>query len=368
MESDDDILSCFIEDAREHLTGIEESLLDMEQAGAGADPDLVNTVFRAAHSIKGGAGFLGLEKARDLAHRLETLLHMMRTGEMVPGPGTVSPLLAGFDLLRALVESGKDGNGRDISGTLDALAGLVSSHLPEQERPLMGSKLDISLPGTASFSLDMLTLRQSLQGGKNLYLVEYDLIHDVHARGKTPLDILSVMESSGLILDSRIDLDAVGDLDGPLTNRIPFHLIFATIVEPDVVGYLFSLDPSRIRVIDPQALQPPKTEGRSPDGIILELTGDLDAPALDKLKPEVLNALASGSSLTLDLGRAGLPGAAFVQFVCAAHLSFRDRGKTLALSGVSTEARKRLDALGLGPAPPACAAGGCPMSNAGALP
>jgi len=232
----------------------------------------------------------------------------------------------------------------------------------------MDSTLDITLPGAPSFSLDRLTLEQSLQGGKNLYLVEYDLIHDVHAKGKTPLDIMSLMEASGLILDSRIDLDAVGDLDGPLTNRIPFHLLFATIVEPDVAGYLFALDPSRVKVIDPDALRPPQEDAPLPAGITLGLSGELDAHALEKLKPEVMDALESGKSLSLDLSRAGLPGAAFVQFVCAAHRSFLERGRTLSLRGVSAEARGRLDALGLGAVPPACAGGGCPMAKGEALP
>jgi len=369
MDSDDDILAAFIEDTREHLTGIEESLLDMEQAGADADQEMVNTVFRAAHSIKGGAGFLGLDKVRDLAHRLENVLHMMRTGEMVPGPETVSPLLAGFDLLRTLVDAAKDGNGLDITGALESLGQLAACHLSDQTRPLMGSSLELAVPGGPPFSLDKLTLKQSLQGGKNLYLVEYDLIHDVHAKGKTPLDILSLMESSGLILDSRVDLDAVGDLDAPLSNRIPFYLLFATIVEPDVVGYLFALDQSRIRVVDPASL-----EGESDTGVdeeppmVVELSGETDAPALQKLKPEVLAALEAGKSVTLDVSRAGLPGAAFVQFVCAAHNSFENRGRTLRLSGVSTQARQRLDMLGLACVPPACARETCPLVHGEARP
>ena len=46
----------------------------MEQAGAAIDEQLVNRVFRAAHSIKGGAGFFDLLKIKELAHRTENVL------------------------------------------------------------------------------------------------------------------------------------------------------------------------------------------------------------------------------------------------------------------------------------------------------
>ena len=65
---DDSILQMFLEDTREHLTDIETDLLDIEEAGAEFDLELVNKVFRTAHSIKGSAAFLSLINIRDLAH------------------------------------------------------------------------------------------------------------------------------------------------------------------------------------------------------------------------------------------------------------------------------------------------------------
>ncbi len=50
---DDDILKAFIDESFEHLADIEGDLLAIEQGGVGIDMDLVNKVYRAAHSIKG---------------------------------------------------------------------------------------------------------------------------------------------------------------------------------------------------------------------------------------------------------------------------------------------------------------------------
>ncbi len=257
-QMDDDIMSMFVEDTREHLANIESALMDMERGGADIDEELVNTVFRAAHSIKGGAGFLNLANIRDLAHRLENLLHMIRNREIVPDTRVINRLLAGFDRLLALVESAPTSDAEDIADMLDALSDLTAEHLPCEQRAEARAVVPIAVSpgGGALFNLDALSLRQATAEGRNLYLVEYDLIHDVQARGKTPLDVISTMESSGLIVDCRMELAAVGDLDAQPSNRIPFYVLFASIVEPDIVGYLFALEPDRIRPLDPAALLP----------------------------------------------------------------------------------------------------------------
>ncbi|HIL08660.1 MAG TPA: hybrid sensor histidine kinase/response regulator, partial [Candidatus Latescibacteria bacterium] len=86
---DDHILQAFIEESQEHLDGIENDLLRIEAAGAEIDDDLVNEVFRAVHSIKGGSSFLGLENITELAHAMESVLNMVRNRQLVlDGTGT----------------------------------------------------------------------------------------------------------------------------------------------------------------------------------------------------------------------------------------------------------------------------------------
>lgn len=354
MDSDDDILALFIEDTVEHLAGIEASLMDLEQAG-NSDEELVNTIFRAAHSIKGGAGFLGMDNVRELAHRLENILHMVRAGELAAGNGVVSALLKGFDLLRGLVRQGLESNRQDISGCIGELSELLAGNLPPAKQGLLEENVLIPLPGGAdSFSLDRLSLEQALEGGRYIYLVEYDLIHDVHARGKTPLDIFAVMESSGLILDCRTDLAAVGDLDGPVANVIPFYLLYATIVEPDVVGYLFALDISRIRVVDPDVLR--GGQAAAPAPLRLEAPRGSEPGELDALRQALLEALDAQPAVELDMAGATEPGAGLFQLLCCAQRSFSAKGKPLTLSGIPPEAAVRALLLGFAPGSPAARA------------
>lgn len=373
MDFDDEILSSFIEDTREHLAGIEASLMDMEQTDADSYPELVNTVFRAAHSIKGGASFLALDKVRDLAHKLENVLHMMRNGEMMPDQTVISALLGGFDLLRNLVEDVQPSNDQDISAAIAALSDLTTRNLTAEGKELLTQEVSVPLPGGGlPISMDRLSLEQATQGGRYLYLVEYDLIHDVHARGKTPLDIIAVMESSGLIVDCRMDLPSVGDLDAPPVNRVPFYLLYATIVEPDVVGYLFALDASRIRLIDHQAMlgqkdeEPGSAPGVSAAAATLELGGSLDPDALTGIKQRVLEVLARGENATLDMSRAESPGTAFVQFVCAAVRSFAAKGLSLTLQAAPPGWPDLLSGLGFDSATAeACGLAGRPPATGG---
>ena len=81
---DDETIQMYVEESLEHLGDIENDLLSMEESGADIDEELVNSVFRAAHSIKGGAGFMGLTSIKELSHRIENNLGLVRSREIVP--------------------------------------------------------------------------------------------------------------------------------------------------------------------------------------------------------------------------------------------------------------------------------------------
>lgn len=118
---DDEILQGFIEESLEHLADIENDLLAIEEAGADIDVELVNKVFRAAHSIKGGAGFMGLTVIQDLAHAAENVLGLIRSEKLVPNPDIINVLLMAADELQQLIENVATSNSVDISSHTNAL-------------------------------------------------------------------------------------------------------------------------------------------------------------------------------------------------------------------------------------------------------
>ena len=96
---DDETLQMYLEESLEHLADIENDILAIEADGADINEDLVNKVYRAAHSIKGGAGFMGLTNIKDLTHEMENILGKIRSREMIPDSGIANALLTAADAL-----------------------------------------------------------------------------------------------------------------------------------------------------------------------------------------------------------------------------------------------------------------------------
>ncbi|MFN7919772.1 MAG: chemotaxis protein CheA [Bryobacteraceae bacterium] len=91
----------FFQETAEHLTHLEAGLLALEDKPG--DPELLNAIFRAAHSVKGGAGMLGFEAIQSFTHSLENLLDRLRSGGATVTPPLAGLLLESVDTLRGLV-------------------------------------------------------------------------------------------------------------------------------------------------------------------------------------------------------------------------------------------------------------------------
>ncbi|MBF0241602.1 MAG: chemotaxis protein CheW [Desulfamplus sp.] len=280
MIEDDEILQMYIEESLEHLSDIESDLLTIEGDGENIDIDIVNNVFRAAHSIKGGAGFMGLTTIKGLAHSLENVLDLIRNRELVPTPNRISVLLKGFDKLENLMNDIQASNDEDVSEYIEALANITTSsengdeeqlEIEIKETEIIESEdittddesqsnnsffLNITLadgrvfPAVSQYSVD-----QAKEDGRFIYLVEYDLIKDIHNKNKNPTEIFDSLEKTGAIIDSRIDFDSVGTLESnQLFSTIPFQMLFTSILEPDMTTTLFDLEEEYIHVISDDML------------------------------------------------------------------------------------------------------------------
>ena len=96
------IIHYFIEEAQEHLETVEQGLLDLTEVIA--DAERVNEMFRAAHSIKGGAAMLGFDSIKSVAHKLEDCFKILRDHPVPIDRKLETLFLAGCDALKTLVE------------------------------------------------------------------------------------------------------------------------------------------------------------------------------------------------------------------------------------------------------------------------
>ena len=102
--------AAFFEEAAEHLTTLEEGLLKLEASPD--DKELINGIFRSAHSIKGTGGALGFGEIAAFTHDLETVLDRMRNGEMLATATRVELLLRATDALLDLCRYEPRGHAR----------------------------------------------------------------------------------------------------------------------------------------------------------------------------------------------------------------------------------------------------------------
>ncbi|NOT96163.1 MAG: chemotaxis protein CheA, partial [Nitrospira sp.] len=123
-----EILNDFLTESTEMIDVLDQRFLALE-----ADPnnaDLLNEIFRAMHSMKGGAGFLGFNHLVDVTHRGESILNKMRQGEMAVIPSIINVILEAVDVVKAIMH--------DIRAT------GTDSNVPTEE---MAKKLDDVLAG-----------------------------------------------------------------------------------------------------------------------------------------------------------------------------------------------------------------------------
>ena len=103
----EEFISYFRDEAEELLQQIDADLLKLEEfvSSGESDPEIIASLFRALHTVKGSSGMLGFNEVQALAHKLENLCDLLRKDRMPLSESVVDSLFSGRDLLTGLVES-----------------------------------------------------------------------------------------------------------------------------------------------------------------------------------------------------------------------------------------------------------------------
>ena len=121
------IRAVFFEECEENLSALETGLLALQEGAE--DWEIINTVFRAVHSIKGGASIFSLDALIDFAHLFESALSQVRARELALDGGIIKTLLKAADALTDLVRAARVGQEVDpavVAPLIDELANLVA--------------------------------------------------------------------------------------------------------------------------------------------------------------------------------------------------------------------------------------------------
>lgn len=133
-EVPDEILEFFQPEAEEHLQIVADCLLSLE---GNNNPEEINRLFRAIHTVKGSAAQVGLRRLGGIAHRVEDLIGRLRDGEIQPSPSVVDVCLESVDVLRKTLNRGWTDEAEMRAG-VDSLLGKIAALAPaevEEEIP-----------------------------------------------------------------------------------------------------------------------------------------------------------------------------------------------------------------------------------------
>ena len=129
IANDPEMLESFINESRECLVAAEKDLQTLLGAPGEPDPECIERAFRAIHSLKSAAGFLGLDPVMNLALHMEKMLDGFRSGDLTPEASRLELLLEGVSLLDTMLKDPLDGKDIDPDPFLVKLAArMTDSH------------------------------------------------------------------------------------------------------------------------------------------------------------------------------------------------------------------------------------------------
>ena len=221
----------FVSEAEEILERMRGDVLDLAErrdAGGEVDPELVNSLFRSAHSLKGLSGMFGLDGMSDLAHHLEHVLDRLRMGQVAlddAGSGLIEESVA--LVAASLAKLGDSAAASECERAIAELTSRIDGWLctpGAPEPPSPGLDIDPALLTTLT-EYEEHRLRQNMERGRRILQIETchdlqsfdralsELGEAIRAEGELISTLPSASEGGGT--DLRFLLLAASDLDGP---------------------------------------------------------------------------------------------------------------------------------------------------------
>ena len=200
------LLESFLQEARENLSFIDQNI---EKLGDG-DTELVNSVFRAAHTLKGGSGIVGFSAVKDITHHAEDLLDMIRDGDVEPSEAVIEALYNAFDEVMNLVEAAEDTEDivesdeevvGDIVATLCECMGkstekeawVLPISIYDDKAKVLNLDLNFLAKESISLPLELEAITEENFNDERLYAIVFDVDASCMLYGNDPAYTLSLL-------------------------------------------------------------------------------------------------------------------------------------------------------------------------------
>jgi len=249
-------LQTFVVECRELLEQMEEALLMVEQAEE--DPEIINAIFRAAHTIKGSAGMFGIDSIVAFTHAAESVLDRVRSGDIAMSSALAALFIEAHDHLKELVDHVAEGSqpdqasgnqGQSLIKQLEAYLGQTADQTAEAH----GNSDDVPV-----LQHDRVEREHSDNiAGTDLWHISLRFGPEVFRNGMDPFSFVRCLSSLGSIVELVTLTDAIPPAErmDPETCYLGFEISFSSQADKVEIDNIFNFVRSDclIRILPPRS-------------------------------------------------------------------------------------------------------------------
>ena len=259
MFDSDEFISIFISEANEIVEGLENDLVLLEDNKS--DEDLLNKIFRSAHTLKSSAGTVGFTTMSELNHVAENLLEKVRSGKLDVTPKMITVLLEFLDTVKIMLQNIIDGKGEadgvnnieslkaKIKAIADGNENIETVATPEPKRETQK---------TEEFKEEVKEAKveePEKSSGLNMFHIDMGFKATIFDNGIDPLMFLNDLKAIGTIKNLKIDysnVPTISSLEDPYACYTQFSLYLETNLTIEQVQniFLFVIDDNDINISD----------------------------------------------------------------------------------------------------------------------
>jgi two-component system chemotaxis sensor kinase CheA len=251
----DDALGTFIVECRELLEDMEAALLAVE--GADEKEEMINAIFRAAHTIKGSSGLFSLDHVVAFTHVVESVLDKVRGGKLVLADKLVVLLLGCCDHIGSLIDgvaAGEMQASADLQQQGEPLIAQLRGYLDAPKIVVSSAALTNTVDQTASENLKRI---RSGDAGTDHWHISVRFGVDVLRNGMDPLSFIRYLNTMGHITAIETVADALPNADvmDPELCYLGFEIAFDTHADKAAIERVFEFvrDDSRVVILPPHS-------------------------------------------------------------------------------------------------------------------
>ncbi|WP_157150118.1 chemotaxis protein CheA [Brachyspira sp. SAP_772] len=250
MFDSDEFISIFLSEANEIVEGLENDLVLLEDNKS--DEDLLNKIFRSAHTLKSSAGTVGFTTMSELNHVAENLLEKVRSGKLDVTPQMITVLLEFLDTVKLMLKNIVDGVGEaDGVTNIESLKAKIKAIAEGNDI----STVSVEKKEEAPKAEEKPKEETKSSSSNNMFHIEMIFKPSIFDNGIDPLMFLNDLKAIGTISNLKIDisnLPAISDLEDPYACYTQFSLDVETSSTIEQVQniFLFVIDDNDINITE----------------------------------------------------------------------------------------------------------------------